>query len=292
MVDRFDIREPWEFVVPLVGAASGGHIEVMQWIVDTYPDVVPAIRKHEAWVEIHKGACKSGDLAVIKWCSVTFSMPYSFGWFLRYFDWTPAESAEVRQYLNDHSPPPADYTPGSIFFGSVYTVERLKWVGSERLGVVFNEDDLQYICQVSKWNDVAKWVVEEHHVRPTPATFSSACTNYHGNVQLVQWLAPQVHLSYDDLFACFIDSLANNQLEIASGLNNSFHILSQAASTPDSILARVCRKRVHGEKVEAVKWLLDHTALAKVEETLWIEDSVLELLSSIQSLKNQSAVSS
>ncbi|KAH3762453.1 hypothetical protein Pelo_5753 [Pelomyxa schiedti] len=70
VVERFNIRDPWEFVGPFCGALSHGHLELAQWLFNTF-HLGESFRNYDGWPSVHQKACKSESLEVVKCVSIS-----------------------------------------------------------------------------------------------------------------------------------------------------------------------------------------------------------------------------
>ncbi|KAH3714152.1 hypothetical protein Pelo_19340 [Pelomyxa schiedti] len=99
---------------------------------------------------------------------------------------------------------------------------------------------------------MVKWVTGVADVPLNSFMFGRACENLGDNVELVQWLSSNVEtpLSDEDVLDSFIEALAKANTAVASWLDAKFHIMGATQELA----------------VDGVKWLLNHPAMAHVEE--------------------------
>ncbi|KAH3745415.1 hypothetical protein Pelo_13164 [Pelomyxa schiedti] len=252
VVERFVVRETWEFAGPLSAAVTGGHLELAQWLVNTF-DLVPKLRGC-SWMDLHTGACRSENLEVVKWCLETFPVA--------------GETSSYRIF-------------GYCFGGkSSKSVEVCQWAMSAFPSFTTpTKENLERLCSGAEGFQFCKWLVEERSFTPTPSMFQSACRNSTDNVQTAKWLSTRASLSPEVISDSFISSLACNHTSIASWLDETFHILNPPNSNSlklftisCSIFVKLCKKvKIHCTRVEGMEWFLKHSSMKGVDESVIVE---------------------
>ncbi|KAH3757714.1 hypothetical protein Pelo_10499 [Pelomyxa schiedti] len=288
LIEKFNIRETWEFTDPLVGALKGGHLELAQWLTATF-DLVTKLRDFETYnLDVHYEACKTGKLDVLKWCFDTFPLRDNNGSY-RYFAacmrGKTSNYVEACQYVQDKFDFPSP--PSDTILDNIQNVDVLKWVKSALPVLVTGIHSTLSNCIVEKLCrklEGAKYIVEACSIVPTPMLFRAVCRNPKGDIQPVKWLSTRVTCSPVDLEDALIAALAKGNIAIASWLDETFNILKLviSASAPKvetgSMLLRVCKEMEEFEaRVEGIEWLLNRLGTIGVQES-FIVDSVEELL--------------
>ncbi|KAH3767452.1 hypothetical protein Pelo_664 [Pelomyxa schiedti] len=265
MVGKFDIREPWEFAGPLVGAVLNGHLPVAQWIVSTF-NVVPY--KYNEWLDIHASACKSENLAVVKWCFDTFPVTPNINGRSILAACASAKTSSgvaVCKYVLER-PGVSSYVCVASNFRRVDVLKKVTTASR----FIIPENSLCNYCKGKGGLELVKHAVEEYSLIPTVKEFHAACKNKKDDVEVVKWLSTKVTLSPEDLCGSLVVALAKSNTLIASWLDESFSILKQLTSwnlAPGEFFLRVC-KGIHPQKgrCAGVEWLLSHAEMRDVGE--------------------------
>ncbi|KAH3761269.1 hypothetical protein Pelo_6909 [Pelomyxa schiedti] len=261
VVERFMVRETWEFAEPLSAAVSGGHLELAQWLVNTF-DLVPKFSGC-SWIDLHTGACKSDNVEVVKWFLETFPVKDE-----------KSKSVEVCQFIKNRISFPPELIPPFI---CICNLAVLKWAMSAFPSTTApTKENLERLCSGPEGVQFCQWLVEERSWTPTPWMFQSACLNSTDNVQTAKWLSTRVPLSPEVITDSFIISLANNNTSIASWLDETFHILNPPNSNgidlftiSCSIFLKLCNKlKPYCTRVGGMKWFLNHSLMKGVDESV------------------------
>ncbi|KAH3742565.1 hypothetical protein Pelo_16031 [Pelomyxa schiedti] len=284
MVERFNIREPWELARPFADALYKGQLRVAQWIVSAF-NVIHTFESFDQWMCIHECACRSENLAVVKWCFETFPVhePYTTESIL-FAVCTYAKrssGADVLKFFIENFVIPTDEICPHSRFGRV---DILKCVTS--LSDSFNpsKEDLARYCKEKGGLELVKYAVEEYPLKLTAKEFTAACRNKLDDVGIMQWLSTKVTLSPKDLRDSLVAALAQNNTLIASWLDATFGIMRQLTSwnsTASSILVGVCKGMCAWKwkgRLEGVMWLVNHSEMRCVEESEVLE-AIKELVS-------------
>ncbi|KAH3763869.1 hypothetical protein Pelo_4274 [Pelomyxa schiedti] len=276
IVQRFEIRELWEFVKPMGAALEGGHLELAQWMAGTF-NLLERFREY-SMMKFHTQACKSENLEVVKWYFERSPPLEDSGAILATFcaclEGKKSNSCvEICKYAREYLGLPCD--PDSDWFNELSRIRRvdvLQWVVSE-FNVAPSIDDAGMYCQRRNALEFLKFLLVDGLdgqpiLTATPALFISACKGIKGSnsMQVVKWLSTRVNtpLSAEEIDLSFITALANNETSIARWLEDSHHILAQNAGGPKAVrlIFRVCRAMPRfGRESAGIEWLLDHLDL-------------------------------
>ncbi|KAH3767472.1 THO complex subunit 5 [Pelomyxa schiedti] len=280
LIQRFGIKDPWEFVQPLGSALAGGHLELAQWMVDTF-DLVPRFNRYSS-VDFHSKACKSGNLDVVKWCFETFPHVDIYSTVTGCIGGKRSSSVEICNYVSKHIEFPDDLDP--LEEGSIRRLDVLKWVMSE-LPAVDESVSMEVVEDFSRKSEgieFIKFFVESNLITVTPALFLTACKNFKDSTQL-KWLSTRLSLSQEDIDNSFVTALGHSNTLIASWLEDSHHILERykGVTAAGQLLVRVCKGiPFFRGGVAGLEWLLrrlDFTGTLQ-HQTGFVVDGVRELL--------------
>ncbi|KAH3761282.1 hypothetical protein Pelo_6884 [Pelomyxa schiedti] len=263
LVQRFGIREPWEFVQPLEGALEWGHLELAQWMVGTF-DLVGRFTSYETTIglDLHSKACMGASPSLGFMSCI----------------WGKSSSLEVCQYVRKHLEVP--FPPGPMECRYVRRLDVLKWILSE-FDMVPTSEMVETLCGRREGLEFVKFFVEGNSITATPSLFLAACKAFHQSTQLVKWLSTKVELSKADLGNSFVTALAHGNTAIASWLEDSHHILDQyqGAAAAGKLLVRVCGVMPVYRDV-GLEWPMCHLNFKGIHpsETGLVVDCVGELL--------------
>ncbi|KAH3765191.1 hypothetical protein Pelo_2945 [Pelomyxa schiedti] len=283
MVDQFNIREPWEFVQPFAKALAGGHLDLAKWMFNTF-NLLQVLSNWDAFgtLEIHQNACYSGNLDVLKWCLEIFPLEdeEDMARDLLASCLRGTNSVDVCQYLKDHLPVPFLL---SSLFKTIRRLDALKWAISSFPSLFSTPrtlEDLEALCATP---DGLKYAVEE--LPPSTSLLRVVCRMKKGNnTPVVKLLSSRMTLSQEDVSEAFCTSLANNNVSIASWLDETFHILntSSRSTSVGSILVEMCKaiSSPGGDfsSREGLEWLVNNPSMRGVEERFVVE-AIEELVS-------------
>ncbi|KAH3722712.1 hypothetical protein Pelo_18582 [Pelomyxa schiedti] len=279
LIQRFGIKDLWEFVGPLGSALASGHLELAQWMVGTF-DLVERFKKH-GYRDFHSNACESGNLEVVKWCFATFPQACShYSTFMACIGGKRGSSEEICQYVSKHIELPHSLDP--IEFSFIRRLDVLKWVMSELPGVIASVP-LYVTEDFSGPIEFIKFFVEANLVTVTPELFLTVCRNFEDSTKLVKWLSTRLLLSQEDIDNSFVTALANSNTSIASWLEDAHHLLERHRGVTASrqLLVRVC-KGIPSSRggVSGLDWLLAHLDFSGTlqHQTGFVVDSVRDLL--------------
>ncbi|KAH3761270.1 hypothetical protein Pelo_6910 [Pelomyxa schiedti] len=263
VVERFMVRETWEFVEPLSAAVSEGHLELAQWLVNTF-DLVPKFSGC-SWIDLQTGACKSGNVEVVKWCLETFPVKDKMRSYkiLGYcLGGKSSKSVEVCQLIKNRISFPPELIPPFI---CIWNLAVLKWAMSAFPSTTApTKENLERLCSGPEGVQFCQWLVEELSFTPTPSMFPSACRNSTDNVQTAKWLSTRVPLSPEVICDSFISSLANNNTSIASCVD--------LCTISCSIFVKLCKKlKPYCTRVGGMKWFLNHASMKGVDESVIVD---------------------
>ncbi|KAH3744328.1 hypothetical protein Pelo_14262 [Pelomyxa schiedti] len=284
VIERFLMKDPWDLAAPLSGAVSGGHLELAQWLVNTF-HLAPKFKGGRRWSDLHKEACKSENLEVVKWCLGTFPVAnIPFHAIHQSLVGKSSKSVEVCKFIKWRISTSLRHGAPDPSFAFINNLDVLKWALSANyhsFGTPTKEN-LEILCAESEGVQFCQWLVEERSFTPTPLMFCSACNNSEDNTQTAKWLSTRVPLSPEDICDSFSSSLAHNNTSIASWLDETFHILNRLSSngnfSSSSILVTLCKKIGYYEsKAGGMAWFLNHTSTTKgVDEAVIV--NCIELL--------------
>ncbi|KAH3742566.1 hypothetical protein Pelo_16032 [Pelomyxa schiedti] len=268
MTERFHIREPWEFLSPLNGALSGGHLEVAQWMASTF-DLVSQFSKYN-FLDAHSHACRSENLAVVKWCFENFPVNRTKFGILNFLAGKTSGCVKVCEYITPHIIVPSNRLGHEL--AGIRRVDVLHWA-SLTFPLFTPVGEIEAFCEEKGGLDVVKALVEEHSIKPSPEMFRASCRNKKDSVPLVKWLSTMLRLSPKDLCDSFAVAVGHSNTSIAAWLDDTFGVLKLAP--PATILEKVCREMpAFEERVEGLKWLLKCPAMMVGES----ESSIMESL--------------
>ncbi|KAH3714279.1 hypothetical protein Pelo_19213 [Pelomyxa schiedti] len=185
LVQRFGIRDPSEFLQPLESALAGGHLELAQWMVDTF-GLVERFRRY-SYVELHAKACRSENLDVVKWCFEMFpqlTVASSSFTFMSCIAGKTSSCLEICQYVRKHLE--LQHPPGDTEIDYVKRLDVLKWMMSE-FSIVPTNEMAENFCRRMEGLEFIKFFVEGNLVTATPALFIAACRTFEDDTQLVKW---------------------------------------------------------------------------------------------------------
>ncbi|KAH3723284.1 hypothetical protein Pelo_18012 [Pelomyxa schiedti] len=279
IVERFMVRETWEFAGPLSAAVSGGHLELAQWLVDTF-DLAPKLSGCSWYFNIHEDSCKSGNVEVVKWCLEKFTVDRPFYTVQYCVTGKSSKSVEVCQLINKRISNPV--STHSLY--GIHNLEVMKWAISAYPSIGTTEDNLATLCAGPEGVQFCQWLLDERSFTPTPSMFQAACKNTKDTTRTAKWLlSTRVSLSPEVICNSFSSSLAHNNTSIASWLDETFHILnppnpnSNIVADAGSILVTLCKEtRGYESRSGGMEWFLNHTSTKGVEEAVIVE--CIELL--------------
>ncbi|KAH3765863.1 hypothetical protein Pelo_2266 [Pelomyxa schiedti] len=273
IIERFSVRETWEFAGPLSAAVSGGHLALAQWMVATF-DLVPKFGDCP-WLDIHPDACKSENLEVVKWCLETFPVDKirSYKILNACLSGKTSKCAELCQYVKERVPSLYPSTPS---FYSICNLDVLKWAMHAFLVAAPTKDNVERMCAAPEGIPFCQWLVDERAFTLTAAMFSCACKNSKDNAQTAKWLSTRVPLSPEDICDAFVTALTHSNISIASWLDETFHILNppnssslNLCSTSSSIFVKLCQNvQQYVPDVDGMEWFLNHSSMNGVDEAV------------------------
>ncbi|KAH3732047.1 hypothetical protein Pelo_17118 [Pelomyxa schiedti] len=166
VIDRFRVREPWEFIMPFEAAIIAGQLEVAWWL-STLPsaDLVHKLQSVSHWVCPLLDAAYSGSPCAAKWCTEMF--PFQRG--------------------GTHSK--------SFIFEKAMRCDSVEHCQCFREGL-----ELEFPLETSWCNyienlDIFKWVNSTFPVlRPTAKNLEESCREI-GDLALVKWLVEEQHVA-------------------------------------------------------------------------------------------------
>ncbi|KAH3761931.1 hypothetical protein Pelo_6226 [Pelomyxa schiedti] len=275
MVERFNIRDPWECVDPLRSAVSHGHLELAQWLFNTF-HLSESVSRYSSWPHILIKACKSESLEVVKWCFENFPMDDRiYGLFIACCIGKKSSCLEICKYVTEHVREHVTVRENPI--RRVSRVDVLRW-STTAFSVLSIPDNYSLVmfCEGKGGLELVKFTVEEFSINPTPNVFIAACrTKAKDGVALVRWLSTKVTLSPEDLCNSLATALSRDNTIIATWLDETFNIMQQLSTwnmTPGSFLYKVCKKMLcFQERVKGVQWILNHPEMSCIEESLVVK---------------------
>ncbi|KAH3723114.1 hypothetical protein Pelo_18182 [Pelomyxa schiedti] len=281
VVERFMVRETWEFAEPLSAAVLGGHLELAQWLVNTF-DLVPKFSGC-SWIASPSDSCESENVEVVKWFLETFSASelfYTFYTLSCCLCGKSSKSVEVCKFINEGMSSLYD-TPHLVY--GIRNLDVMKWaISSFPSFEAPTKKNLERFCAGPEGVQFCQWLVEERSFTPTPLMFQSACKNTKDNTQTAKWLSTRVPLSPEVITDSFIISLASNNTSIASWLDETFHILNPPNSNSldlftisCSIFVKLCKRVVLDfqkvPRIGGMKWFLNHSSMKGVDESVIVD---------------------
>ncbi|KAH3762065.1 hypothetical protein Pelo_6092 [Pelomyxa schiedti] len=265
IVERFNIREPWEVVGPFRGAVSKGHLALAQWLFNTFHLGECVFRDQEVSCSVHLKAYRSENLEVVKWCFEAFPREEPiYGLFSDYGTGKKSSSVDICKFITERMS-----GTGSLF-KTVHRVDVLKWATSFTSAI---PTSVARFCKGKGGLELVRYAVEEYSIKPTPDDFIAACkTKSKEGVALVRWLSTKVTLSPSDLGNSLTVALARDNTAIATWLDETFNIMKRLSawnSAPGVLLLKVCKAtKYYHERVKGVEWIMSFPEMGCVEESL------------------------
>ncbi|KAH3743709.1 hypothetical protein Pelo_14894 [Pelomyxa schiedti] len=289
----FGINQPWEMLMPLRAALSGGHLEVAKWILTKFPGLTENLQQQESSeAALHLAmACGEGkDPQLVKWFlgQVPFPTDYlSASLLFRPVLCNPRSTLELCQWMKSHLDPSSQTYVLPIT--GIKNREIRHWAATTFPEQLTNTS-LSMFCHFGQDLDFATWLVSERKFRPTPNDFEPSCCNYGDNVEFPKWVSSQVHLSPEDHKRGLLSSLSRNNTRIANWLEETYSVMnginSQGSSCVAKALLEICKVLTFGEeKLAGIEWFVARLTAAELDS-----DSALEVLDQAATAKRHKSI--
>ncbi|KAH3766206.1 hypothetical protein Pelo_1932 [Pelomyxa schiedti] len=270
VVDRFRIAEPWECYRSVAAALEGGHLDVAKWLLERFPGCVDAMRVAQ-WNSLCMSALASCGVEAAEWAAAALPAPCiaecteaEFPVLVNEENFTCAITAMTRSGRADsevlrvcewvHERFPQAW----IDIGAVQASRRvLQWAIP-----TFNFDvTAELVAEIARHCApyLIRWAVEERHIAVTADLFMDTCANWNAAVSLVKWLADRAPtLSSEQLRISLCSALRFDNMQTASWLEDTFHVLIHLNSDSKSLCSFFLAVCAGSGNENAVKWLLQH----------------------------------